>query len=452
MFARLIFFLSFGLLVFIGSIAMMRFQFFPYPVIRESLVGIQAFWEVISGDQANFLFIDEAGKPHPTVTWAKGYSDDGAHVIVSGGPGALASRCPTFGCVAWITNRRADVLHTWEIDYEALWADLPNSGIKDHNRITPVGVHVFDNGDLLVNFTSEALFPYGVGMAKLDRDARVLWSRANYSHHWFSVAPDGSIYTPAHQIGESTHRLGHTRKSLNCSKGPIYSDVILKLDAEGNTVDTIPLLEVLDSNGLTGTVSVGRTPCDSIHLNHVEYVTEELAAGSQVLKAGDLIFSLRQINMLAVLDPATRKIKWRQQGRTMEQHSPQLLPDGGLIVFDNYGGRKELGGTRVVRVELNSDALSVIYPPERITSGINFFSHYGGVLDLSPDRKRALVSSSQQGHIFEIDLHSGALLWEYINNHDLGAYPRHKGRKKGKASRLWVNGAWYIESPLFLKR
>ena len=54
-----------------------------------------------------------------------------------------------------------------------------HSGITDHGRIAPAGFHLTDEGHLLVNFQSDALFPYGIGMAKFDKDGNVIWKRAS---------------------------------------------------------------------------------------------------------------------------------------------------------------------------------------------------------------------------------------------------------------------------------
>ena len=156
------------------------------------------------------------------------------------------------------------------------------------------------------------------------------------------------------------------------------------------------------------------------------------------------------INTLLAIDRETDSVKWRMTGHTIAQHSPRLQADGGIIVFDNYGGHSELGGSRVVRLDYGSDQLQEVYPRRDSASGVDFFSSYAGVIDLHPDGQRGLVSVTEQGRILELDLKTGQLLWEYTNNHDLGSYPGHVGDKKGVSSRLWTNGAWYVKRPAFL--
>ena len=447
---KLMFVLSLCLMAFIGGAGIMHFKVFPYRPIEEGLIALDAWRDVLSADQINFLFVDETGVPKPTVSWSDGYADDGGLILMAGGPGALASSCPEFGCMARISNRSGEVLHTWEADYAALWADSAHEGLRDHNKIAPSGMHLFDNGDLLVSFGSRSLFPYGVGMAKFDKDGKLLWKEANFAHHWFSVAPDGNIYTPAHQLAASPLPLGQTKKQLRCNKGKIYSDVILKVSPEGETLKAIPIIDLLVANGLVGLLTDSRQPCDALHLNYVDYVTRELAEQTPGLDEGDLIVSLRHINTLLAIDTETDLVKWRMTGRTIAQHSPRLQPDGSILVFDNHGGRSAVGGSRIVRLRYGSDRVEDVYPRPDTASGVDFFSSFAGIIDLHPDGRRALVSVTEQGRILELDLESGRVLWEYTNNHDLGLYPGRVGDKEGVSSRLWTNGAWYIKRPAFL--
>ncbi len=448
---KLVFVFSVCVIAFLGGVGIMHFKVFPYRLVEEAFIAVDAWRDVLTADQINFLFVDESGSPEPTVTWSDGYTDDGELILMAGGPGALTSRCPEFGCMARISNRGGETLHTWEVDYAALWADTMHEGLKDHNKIAPSGLHLFDNGDLLVSFGSRSLFPYGVGMAKFDKDGNLLWKAANFAHHWFTVAPDGNIYTPAHQLAESPLMLGDTKKQLRCNKGDIYSDVILKVSPQGETLAAIPLIDLLAANGLVGLLTESRQPCDALHLNYVDYVTRQLADQTPGLAEGDLIVSLRHINTLLAIDPVSGSIKWHLTGRTIAQHSPRLQADGSILVFDNYGGRRAVGGSRIVRLDYGSDRSQDVYPRPDTASGVDFFSSFAGVIDLHPDGIRGLVSVTEQGRILELDLKTGRLLWEYTNNHDLGSYPGQVGNKAGVSSRLWTNGAWYIKKrPAFL--
>ena len=58
-------------------------------------------------------------------------------------------------------------------------------------------------------------------------------------------------------------------------------------------------------------------------------------------------------------------MKYLVAGRTAAQHSPQFLPDGSVLVFDNMGGSRALGGSRVVRLDLVKGTARTIFPRGR---------------------------------------------------------------------------------------
>jgi Arylsulfotransferase (ASST) len=329
------------------------------------------------------------------------------------------------------------------------WEDAPNPGLKQHSRIAPSGLHLFDNGDLLASFQSDSLFPYSIGMAKFDKEGNVLWKRFNYSHHKFSVAPDGMIYTPAHKVLDSPLSVGDTRSSVVCPEDKIYSDVILVLDANGDTVEEIDLFHLLIGQGLAGLLQINLRTCDPIHLNYVEYVTEQMAAGSD-LEAGDLIISSRHLNIVAVIDGRTRALKWVETGRTVGQHSPRAMPDGRIVVFDNRGGPRALGGSRIVQMTYGHDGIETLYPRPDAPAKVDFWSEQQGFLDPNPDGRRVLVSLAEQGLVIELDLPTGRTLWEVANSHDLGPHGPELGANAGDVVRLTALGAYYVGRPSFL--
>jgi hypothetical protein len=312
-------------------------------------------------------------------------------------------------------------------------------------------LHLTEQGDLIVSFGSRSLFPYGIGMAKFDQHGNVLWKQANFSHHWFSVAPDGRIYTPAHRLADSPLALGDTRGVLTCDKRKIYADVILVLTPEGETIEEIPLLDLLVQAGFVGLFFEARNQCDPIHLNYVEYVTEELAQGVVGLNAGDLIISARNLNLIAAVDSLTRTLKWVLVGRTVNQHSPRLLPDGSIVAFDNFGGQRALGGSRIVRLYYGRGDVQTVFPGTNAAENIDFFTDAAGHIDPHPNGVWGLVSLTEQGRVLEIDLRQGRVLWEFVNTHDLSPYERRPSNQAEGIGRLWTNGAWYVDRPAFLR-
>ena len=55
------------------------------------------------------------------------------------------------------------------------------------------------------------------------------------------------------------------------------------------------------------------------------------------------MISLRNYNLLFVVDPDTWKVKWYQIGPWRRQHDPEFNGDGTITVFNNNTYRLDLG-------------------------------------------------------------------------------------------------------------
>jgi hypothetical protein len=216
------------------------------------------------------------------------------------------------------------------------------------------------------------------------------------------------------------------------------------LSPEGETVEEISVLDLLAAHDYLGAAYPSRDACDPIHLNKVEYGPHD----GPGLSVGDLVVSARHLNMVWVIDGRTRELKWAVAARTISQHSPQTLPDGSVLVFDNFGGDYRLGGSRVIRLRYGQEDIETVFPRADADPDIDFFTDAAGHIDPSPDGTRALVSLTDQGRLFEIDLATGKALWELVNTHRLGRFG--PGGDEDAIGRLRTNGAWYVGRPAFV--
>lgn len=355
-------------------------------------------------------------------------------IFVDGGAQQLRSHCPENGCIAWVTNRAGDILHVWEVGTQLIWEDLQGvDGFSRASNIYSVGAHPYPNGDLVVVYQGRNTYPYGIGIARFDRDSNLLWKRQNFSHHWLSVDASGLIYTSAFQPRTTPVVIEDTHLQFGCRGGTLYEDAIVVLDPAGNEVERISVLDKLIESGYGGLVFQYKhsdhplpllyDECDPLHLNDVRVVSAEAAAGSDLLAAGDLFVSLRSLNSIALLDHSSRRVKWLSTGQFVLQHSPRYRGAEQLLVFDNLGGRASQGGSRLVNVDMRSGAASVVYPrPDSPSS--DFLSATAGHIALSADGERALVSLTRQGRVLEINLQQGRPVWEYLNSHDVSGLAR----------------------------
>ncbi len=444
---------------FYGALSV-TFKIFPYETLKEARMAWgalrQTVPEALEDAPINLEFYDRDGLTEPTVrTGAAGPGAGAELILVTGGPYQLMSHCPRFGCLAWIVDRRGTVRHAWPIDDDEPWGTVSRlRGFTRFDNIYPVGLHLYDNGDLLVSYQARFTYPYSVGLARLDKRGGLIWKRENASHHWFSVDVDGTVYTPTHDFLDSPVTVDGTRVKLVCQYEKIYEDRIAVLTPDGDVVREISVYGGLLRSGFVGVMEYSRDPCDPLHLNDVRLLPADRVADYPGLAAGDLLVSLRNVNAVAVLDPHTAQVKAFTFGKTSQQHSPRFVGDNRVLVFDNKGGARDSGGSRVISIDLGTQDAQTVFPGESTPKSVAFFSESAGHIDVHEDGTRALVSASRQGRVLEVDLRTGDVLWEYVNTHDIGRFLEAKGRDaETRFGRFTVTSAYYVaERPAFLAK
>jgi hypothetical protein len=372
-------------------------------------------------------------------------------VLVTGGPYQLMQRCPTWGCMAWITDRAGRILHSWEVDLDALWDGLSGvSGDVNPLSLYPVGMALRANGSLVVSFQGRETYPVHIGIASFDREGAILWKRFDRSHHWIAMDAKKRIYTPF-STPLTNLQVGATAVDLDCRAGVTDFDAIRVLSPKGEPLREIPVVDAFLRSGRTGWFYNVRDGCNPVHLNSIALAPPAAAQAIPGAVEGDLLISLRETNTVALLDGTTGEVKYAHSGYTAAQHSPQFLPDGTVLVFDNLGGERRLGGTRVVRLDLVTGEARTVFPNDESEALLPVKSETAGHLDVSRDGRRALVSVTHQGRIVEIDVESGAPLWVYDNTHDIAPFLEASRMARDHAgARFATYGAYYVDEPDFL--
>jgi hypothetical protein len=259
------------------------------------------------------------------------------------------------------------------------------------------------------------------------------------------------IYTPSHKIVDSPLPIPGTHQQLECDEGKIYEDHILVLAPDGTVTRRISVLQALFDSGYGGLVSLTESKCGPLHLNHVRLLTKDDAPAYPTLAAGDMLISMRSLNTIAILDSVTARVKWITSGQTVWQHSPNYLGANDILVFDNLGGPKDKGGSRLAKINLATEATTTLFPGADTPPELNFFTKIAGEIELDASRERALVSLTMQGRGLEIDLRTGDVLWEYNDVHDVTEYMGSTGQGQPRLyARFGLSGLYYVESASFL--
>jgi len=446
-----------GLLVlaFISGAGLSYFQAFPYSSIHSAAIAAKAWLKLAQGRPATFTrFASQPiGGPTGRGTGNAAPAFSGAEaILIGGGPFENLPACPTYGCLAWIMDRQGNILHKWEIDPQPILDRMAGHvGEVSAARLKPHDWHLQPNGDLVVIFENNGAYPYGGALARFSWDGKLIWAVPNGAHHWMTIDTDGTMYVPINRGFKSPLPFGDGRLEFVCADGGIEVDYIDVVDSTGNSIETIDIMDVLIRSGYEGLLWATTDRCDPLHLNFVQYVDERLARLSG-LAPGDLVVSIRNINAVLALSAGDRKVKWLMSGRTLHQHSPRFLPDGSLLIFDNYGGREAKGGSRIVRTKAGTQSVETLFPRG---SGAQpaFFTPIGGLIEPHISGERALVTLTKPGRVVELDLVSGEILWDYAKQFRSIAYPgADDDSQRQQFVHVQAYGAYYVAHPFVLQR
>lgn len=455
--------LAIGFLAIVyGSVAVYA-GWWPSKLVGEAKAAVEALLSVQDEElrknwPASMEFVEPTEhRGITTITYRPDRVNAEELIFVVGGPKQLQNYCPVNGCIAWIMDRAGAIKHVWRIGETLAWVDADHvTGFNRAENIYSVGAHPYPNGDLLVVYQGRNTYPYGVGIAKFDKDSNLLWRKDNFAHHWLAVDHRGFIFVPVFSPRQSPVKLGDSKLQISCFGGTVYDDAIAILDQNGDEIDRISIIDSLVESDLKGLLfqevhSDRPTPlnyqqCDPTHLNDIRVISPEDAATTPHLDSGDLLISLRSINTIASLNPQNRKISWHTTGAAVLQHSPRYMGDNTLLIFDNLGGSSAAGGSRAIRIDMDTDAVIAEFPLAGTTEESDFFSATAGYIDVDRTRNRALVSLTRQGRTLEIDLETGKILWEFINIHNVDDLAGESDGTDQPAGRFATKTVNYLES------
>ncbi|MGH7858519.1 MAG: arylsulfotransferase family protein, partial [Candidatus Binatia bacterium] len=217
-------------------------------------------------------------------------------------------------------------LHKWSLPYEKVWQDdNPSTGAKYWRR-----AHALPNGDLLAIFE-------GIGLVKLDKGSRLLWSYRGGCHHdlWVDDAGEISVLTRQSRV---VPRINPQR--------PVVEDFVTRLSPDGEALRSFSLLRAFEDSPYSAILDrVNRKKAgDIFHTNTIEVLDGSLADRAPAFRKGNILVSILYLDAIAVIDPGTEKVVWALSGMWRRQHQPTVLGNGHMLLFDNlgHGGRSRV--------------------------------------------------------------------------------------------------------------
>jgi hypothetical protein len=228
---------------------------------------------------------------------------------------------------AHLVDSNGKFVHSWS---------SPSKGKNWHTT------KLMKDGDLLVIATDRKLL-------RLGWDSRIKWEYSERFHHDLAMSPDGLIY--------ALTRRAEMWKTLGL-RIPIVKEYISVLTENGNFVKEINLFEVLaplikeerikkihswaqknrPEEGLKekllhDPVLWENEIPDAFHVNSIELVDRNI---SGVAKKGDLLLSIRQLNLICIFRERTGELVWSWgPGQVQCQHHASFVEKDNILLFDN---------------------------------------------------------------------------------------------------------------------
>lgn len=312
------------------------------------------------------------------------------------------------GTVAYLVALDGTVVHEWRLPFSAIY-DPERSPIK--NPMPDDFMHwnrtrLMPNGDLVAMFETYGDTPWGYGLARLDKDSRVIWSYLGQTHHDFDIAGDGRIYVLTHEMRDKTY------DNLRQITVPRLDDAVTVLSPDGEELKKVFIMDVLAKSEyarLLDHISWFNNH-DFIHTNAVEYITAEKAAILPFASEGQVLLSFRDVGALAILDLDREEIVWARRGDWAGQHDPDVLPNGHILLFDNLGKYGPGGHSRILEIDPQTGAEVWRYQG----SAEVFFESDARASQERQPNGNTLITESHGGRLFEVTP-DGRIVWEYIN-------------------------------------
>jgi hypothetical protein len=365
--------------------------------------------EAYRGGQALLAKNTQYDSPYPPGFWQKARTE--RRGVVTHEPAKAANGYTLYtsgeGQRAVLVSMSGEVLHEWHLPFSEIWDETasvrrprPDSMIH-YNK-----AYLYPNGDLLAIYEGLGDTPWGYGLAKMDKDSRLIWKYLANAHHDLDVGPDGNIYLLTQEIGNAI--IDEWRHL----KPPRVDDFVVVLSPDGQELKKVSVLDALVDSPyarLLNTVA-WYSKDDYTHANSVELVDEAAAMRLSGKPGRQVLISMRELGAVGLLDLDREVFTWAARGPWIGQHDPDLLPNGNMLLFDNVGNFGNAGDSRVI--EFDPKTYEIVWS-------------YTGDTDrplhsiLRSDQERlangnTLITESDGGRLLEVT-GGGEIVWEYVN-------------------------------------
>lgn len=357
-------------------------------------------------------------RPIPENGSTQAYVQHSAEPVTSGYIAYLGWSHDDAMSAVWLIDEQGNEQNKWLLENQSY-------GLTFHSdeKVLPHGLTIHPDGSIIVNFNRGL-----EGIVSLDSCNNINWVAKGNFHHPTTKDDDGHIWSWRGKLHEYDLRQHLVR--LHWKTGEILEEISLEdIIAKNPTFFTLPAkYEIPHPNERHEFLGN-----DLFHPNEIEALPAKFASAFPMFSPGDLLISLRNINMVAVIDRASHEVKWAKYGPWVWQHDPDFRSDGRIHVFNNAPRRDH---TNIVAITPSSNALEVIHD----NSITDYFTRQMGGHQSIGDENHTLVISSLEGRLLELKT-DGTLVREIVNR----ATDSHNGLI---TNAVWVPRDFFNTSPV----
>jgi hypothetical protein len=302
-----------------------------------------------------------------------------------------------------LIDMNGSVLNEWQVHPDKLWPDSPHDDYaRGESNAADNYVHgswLLEGGDIVFNIEY-------LGMVRMDPCGKVVWKLPFRTHHSIARNDDGNFWVSGLRWQETPlAQYPHLRP-------PYVNEYMYLVSPDGEILREVSVLEALYESDHIGLLALGRARFDVTHMNDVEELSAALADEFPMFEQGDLLVSLRNLNLLVVIDGKTERIKWFFSHPLLRQHDPDFISGGLISVYDNrdeYAGTANvLGGSRILHINPTTNEYVKVYP---VSADQPFYSQAGGKHQYL-NNGNILITEPTAGRILEVTA-TGETVWSW---------------------------------------
>ena len=311
---------------------------------------------------------------------------DGLNLFVSG-----------HGPQVTLMDMDGSIRKTWTTDARKAFPGIVPRGARREGARFIRAAQILPDGGIIAMFDD-------IGLVRLDAASQIKWSWTGHVHHDLFLDNAGSVWT-----------LTNAKRTVPDIHGneEVFDNLVMKISPDGRLERKVSILESFRRSLYAAALAHLPNRADIFHANSLQVFDGSLATRSPLLRKGNVLLSLRSLDLLAILDPEESRIVWALTGQWHRQHCARVLPTGRMLLFDNLGSMR--AASRVLEFDPFTQEILWRYGA---APGEELLSQSAGFVRRLPNGN-TIVGESNFGRVLEVTP-DHKVVWEFVNPNRAG--------------------------------